>query len=249
MSSSPSSTMIHQQRKTRENASTRQSKCQYHSTETPTLQSTPVVHPFLSKSPATAESSTSSSLSWLKSPGGAASCLYAVNLSPRSSPKAPPEKWDWWNAVVPAKLAAVASEGYAVGFFSKQSGLKSVSKEKEWKMKIALIAAAIPGVPFRLFAATAKDNYRKPMTGMWQELESLFIDKKASFYVGDAAGRQYPNSTLAEDLDSSDRKFALNLILGIPFQTPEVGFVKKNQRYSFTATHPTGILPWEGTRS
>lgn len=35
-------------------------------------------------------------------------------------------------------------------------------------------AEKLPDVPFRLFAACAKDGYRKPMPGMWYELERLF---------------------------------------------------------------------------
>jgi len=48
------------------------------------------------------------------------------------------------------------------------------------------------------------------MPGMWFELERIFaeegvtIDKGASYYVGDAAGR-------ASDFASTDRKFALNV--------------------------------------
>lgn len=38
-------------------------------------------------------------------------------------------------------------------------------------------------------------------------------DKKATFFVGDAAGR-------ADDFASTDRKWAINI--GIPFHTPEV---------------------------
>lgn len=29
-------------------------------------------------------------------------------------------------------------------------------------------------VPFWMFAATARDEYRKPMLGMWWELEKIF---------------------------------------------------------------------------
>lgn len=41
----------------------------------------------------------------------------------------------------------------------------------------------------------------------------LYTDKKAAFFVGDAAGR-------ADDFASTDRKWAINV--GIQFHTPEV---------------------------
>lgn len=78
------------------------------------------------------------------------------------------------------------------------------------------------------------------MVGMWTELEDIFrkdgieigrrcdclsatklnlvIDKSSSFFVGDAAGRQYTGRKA--DFSSTDRKWALNV--GIPFFTPEV---------------------------
>lgn len=72
------------------------------------------------------------------------------------------------------------------------------------------------------------------MIGMWAELETIFakdgvsIDKAASYFVGDAAGRIYStasgkngkNGKEKKDFASSDRKWAINV--GVPFQTPEV---------------------------
>jgi len=61
------------------------------------------------------------------------------------------------------------------------------------------------------------------MPGMWVELERIFrsdnvcIDKAASFFVGDAAGRP-------ADFAATDRKWASNV--GIPFFTPEEYFLQ-----------------------
>ena len=96
----------------------------------------------------------------------------------------------------------------------------------------------LPNVPFRIFAASADDEYRKPMLGMLHALKSIYTsgnvemgklhyrsvfpvaninntsaDMAESYFVGDAAGR--PN-----DHSGTDRKWAMNA--GLKFYTPEV---------------------------
>ncbi|KAJ7242548.1 PNK3P-domain-containing protein [Mycena haematopus] len=202
------------------------------------------VHPFFTKAPvaeSSAAPSQAGSIHWLKPLGPTASCLNAVHLNPSSSTKVaafdldgtiiesgfhkPAGEWKWWNTCVPAKLTEAVKEGYAIVVVSNQAGLKNRKKVDEWKMKLGLIAAALPNLPFRLYAATVKDNYRKPMIGMWEALERLYaedgvqIDKASSFFVGDAAGRHHPkNPGKAKDFASTDRKWAINV--GIPFFTP-----------------------------
>ncbi len=65
--------------------------------------------------------------------------------------------------------------------------------------------------PIILLAATARDRYRKPRTGMWDELiEDLDLDVGdgpdlgSSFFVGDAGGRTARNEIKA-DHACSDR--------------------------------------------
>jgi hypothetical protein len=75
-------------------------------------------------------------------------------------------------------------------------------------------------VPFRILAATAKDQFRKPMPGSWYLVQEIFkdgetvLEPKDVVFVGNAAGRK-------RDHSSTDRKFAQNL--GLQFYTPEVG--------------------------
>ncbi|KAI0300088.1 polynucleotide kinase 3 phosphatase-domain-containing protein [Multifurca ochricompacta] len=169
------------------------------------------------------------------------SCLHGVHLTPTASSrvaafdldgtiikderrvmkKVNEVEWEWWKAVVPQKLKEVHNSGYSIVLISNQN-LKPAGLVG-WKKKISIIAAAIPELPFRIFAATAKDGHRKPMPGMWFELERIFaedgitIDKSTSYYVGDAAGR-------SDDFASTDRKFAINV--GVQFYTPEEYFLE-----------------------
>ena len=75
------------------------------------------------------------------------------------------------------------------------------------------------------FIASADDQYRKPSINMWNHLENshngdVKINKKQSFFCGDAAGRK---TKTHKDFSDSDLKFALNV--GVAFKTPEVIFL------------------------
>ncbi|OCH95217.1 PNK3P-domain-containing protein [Obba rivulosa] len=210
--------------------------------------------------PGAAADTTPSTFQWLPPLGPNKTCLHAINLAPESRPKvaaldldgcliqssfpkkakgSAPPTFQWWRPIIPNKLKELYDDGYAIVIVTNQA-LKSAALV-EWKKKLPLIGAALPDVPFRLFAATARDGFRKPMPGMWYELERIFaeggvtIDKKASIFVGDAAGR-------ASDFAGTDRKWALNLDL--PFHTPEEFFLKLPQApYTLTGFHPSSLQP------
>jgi bifunctional polynucleotide phosphatase/kinase len=73
-----------------------------------------------------------------------------------------------------------------------RSESKSLSNFKEK----ALAVMRQLEIPLSIYAATQYDEYRKPRTGMWKEFLDDYdldledrIDRQASFFVGDAAGR------------------------------------------------------------
>ena len=67
-------------------------------------------------------------------------------------------------------------------------------------------------LPINIYAATGKDRFRKPRTGMWdefleeQDLDEGSVDLESSFFVGDAGGRTVTlNGTIVKDHACSDR--------------------------------------------
>ena len=95
------------------------------------------------------------------------------------------------------------------------------------------------GFPLTLYAATANDVFRKPRTGMWEEMRKDYglagddgdVDLANSIFVGDAAGRAaYLKGGVAvpKDFSSSDRNLAHNI--GVPYQTPEEFFLGEEPR-------------------
>ncbi|KAL7268978.1 DNA kinase/phosphatase Pnk1 [Rhizina undulata] len=115
--------------------------------------------------------------------------------------------WRWWHASVPEKLRSLHDEGYQIVIFSNQAGIRNPKKEsvmlRKFKLKTAAMLDALD-IPLILYAATGHDEYRKPRTGMWDELKDNLnlgvdgADMSASYFVGDAAGRE-------GDFSDSDR--------------------------------------------
>ncbi|TFK72591.1 PNK3P-domain-containing protein [Pluteus cervinus] len=199
-------------------------------------QKIPKIHPFFTKS---SQPTSSSAFRWVPL-GPKHTCLHALNLDPQPSSKVAafdldgtlikstigtrgvkdPLQWEWWRSQVPDKLRDLHSQGYSIVIISNQALRPAAIKS--WKNKIELFASSLPNLPFRLFAATEKDVYRKPLPGMWYELDRIFreqgveLDKSISLFVGDAAGRR-------GDFAGTDRKWAINL--EIPFHTPEEYFL------------------------
>lgn len=82
-------------------------------------------------------------------------------------------------------------------------------KAEAFKTKVSAVLNQLD-IPISIYAATEKDIYRKPRTGMWTELledneiSPADLNLDHSVFVGDAAGRQ-ANQGKSKDFSCSDR--------------------------------------------
>ncbi|KNE70822.1 polynucleotide kinase 3'-phosphatase [Allomyces macrogynus ATCC 38327] len=153
----------------------------------------------------------------------------------KSGRKWPKDRHDWEflgpRDVVRNKLVQLHEDGYKLVIFTNQAGIGSdKGKLVDFQLKIKDILHNLD-VPFQVFIACTKDMYRKPLPGMWHYFVEhgnggVAIDREASFFVGDAAGRPYGWKPKAKkDFADTDRKFALNA--GIGFHTPDEFFFEE----------------------
>lgn len=164
-----------------------------------------------------------------------------------------PADWKWWDGSVPTRLKQMyKEEGYRLVILSNQAGLTlhpdpnskapkklGLSRVANFKQKCSAILTQLD-LPTSIYAATGKDIFRKPRTGMWKELCKDYdipedeADLENSLFVGDAGGRtaQLKNGETgaagAKDFSCSDRNFAHNI--GIDYKTPEEFFLDEKPR-------------------
>lgn len=158
------------------------------------------------------------------------------------------QDWKWWHASVPGRIRRMyLEEGFTIVIISNQGGITlkpdtkmpkaHQSKTEVFKTKVSAVFNQLD-IPISIYAATEKDIYRKPRTGMWTELledneiSPADLDLEHSVFVGDAAGRQAKQGK-PKDFSCSDRNFAANV--GIKFHTPEEFFLGEEPR-PFTRT-------------
>ncbi|KAH0157865.1 PNK3P-domain-containing protein, partial [Aureobasidium melanogenum] len=163
------------------------------------------------------------------------------------------DDWKWWHRQVPSKLKQLAEEGYLIAILSNQAGIsmnsasKTVNSDKkrlaDFKQRVKSVLTQL-NLPVVLYAATDKDKFRKPRTGMWDKLleaQGLTregdVDLESCYFVGDAGGRTASAKGIKADFSCSDRDLASNV--GIKFMTPEEFFLGEDSRPFTRSFNPT----------
>lgn len=151
-------------------------------------------------------------------------------IKPKSGRKFPKDKDDYtfmFENVIEV-LNKYINSNYHIFILSNQSGLlKEKNREKLEGMKYKLnnIFENIKNIT--IFLACGENYYRKPHTGAFHFYESLYnvkINKKTSFFCGDALGRK-------DDFSASDYYFALNN--GLKCYSPETIFNHNGKKIEY----------------
>ncbi|KAI8819324.1 polynucleotide kinase 3 phosphatase-domain-containing protein [Fimicolochytrium jonesii] len=152
------------------------------------------------------------------------------------------DDWKFFSTSIPDRFFMCQNQGYRVVIFSNQNGLnggdaRSNARKASFMGRIENVInatqkhcerAGVAAPSIIVFGATGDDWNRKPRPGMWDVFESKYnggivIDRNASFYVGDAAGRFAGHKPgVKKDFADTDHKFALNV--GCKFYTPDAFF-------------------------
>lgn len=155
----------------------------------------------------------------------------------------PKDEKDWkflYNSTV-TKLQSFfeTNDNFKFIIITNQAGMSSGKTSLDgMKKKIENIVAQL-AIPVIVFVVPGRNEYRKPMTGIWDVLtaeynESVEPNVTESFFCGDAAGRK-------KDHSICDRLFALNL--GVGFKTPEEFFMgQKPQDHTMPMFSPRKTL-------
>lgn len=163
------------------------------------------------------------------------------------------DDWVLFNSTVPEVVRRYHDEGFEIAIISNQGGVqKKLAGKMAQMVKARGVAIATElGVPCSVLMCPSRGEcaYRKPKTGMWDFFETEVrgegapkIDRAASCYVGDAAGRPEDHAGKGAD---SDRVFAETV--GLRFMTPEECFGPQGAPKGKVAVSPQAMKEGRAT--
>ena len=145
------------------------------------------------------------------------------------------DDWKFIDSVIISRINSLTD--YNVVLFTNQKGINNRLGFDNFTEKVMKIIKSF-SINISVFISYQDDFYRKPLTGMWDLVsEYCNINKKESFYVGDAAGRK-------NDFSNSDINFAYNI--KITFLLPEE-FIQ-NKVIKYTTKNTLNIKDWLSIR-
>lgn len=107
------------------------------------------------------------------------------------------------------KVVVVSNQGGISLKADAKAPKAHLTKLASFKSKVLAVMGQLD-IPISIYAATGKDIYRKPRTGMWTEILKDYgigpddVDYDKSIFVGDAGGRAAFNGQ-PKDFSCSDR--------------------------------------------
>jgi len=136
--------------------------------------------------------------------------------------------WIWKYIFIKEFLTELLKKKYSIIIISNQNGIsKGKQSFESFTNKINQICKEL-NLETYIFCSINDNKYRKPRPAWFYEIlpDIIFnkIDRKLSFYCGDAAGR-------TGDFSDCDYKFALNCLLY--FHTPESLFLNQHNNNKF----------------
>ena len=171
------------------------------------------------------------------------------------------EDFSFFSNKVPQKIKEFHQDGYGIVIFSNQGMIRGAMmgdastriRGMTVQMLKTLNKEAGEDIPIQMVIATgsSKDTsgYRKPGTRMWEHFvenmnDGVQPDLAESFFVGDAAGREWDIGDAAD----SDKKFAEKI--GLRFMLPEDVFgVKENKAMAYAFLELSKVIADSGVEN
>lgn len=117
------------------------------------------------------------------------------------------DDWEWLYPTIPQKIQKYYNDGFMIVIITNQS--------KDWKHEQIKLVAKTLDIPIFILVSISKCDYKPNPKIFNLFIGNYKINKKTSFFIGDAIGRK-------SEFSDSDKVFAENI--GVSYYCPELVF-------------------------